>query len=194
MTINLENWGFDLLPTIFICILFPLFLYFSGWLFITGILGLCRMIKSKNWHWQIGEIIDAKIKFKEDSEEGFTFVMEKTYKYTVNENEFTSSQSLASDSIYSKEFKSIEDFPEKRGDYSTKFGYQDLERESKNAIGKQVTVYFDPNNPKIACLEPGINNRIFIPIFMGLFFGTGLSYIVWHFILSPIISYYHLSK
>ena len=63
MSINLENWGFELIPTVFICILFPLLLYFAGWLFITGIIGLYRMIISKNWNHTIGEVISSEIKF-----------------------------------------------------------------------------------------------------------------------------------
>ena len=80
VNINLENWEFNLLPTIFICIFFPLFLYFAGWLFITGIIGLYRMIKSKSWKHTIGEVLSSDIKFKEfssDNSPSFKFVNEK---------------------------------------------------------------------------------------------------------------------
>ena len=190
MTINLENWGFELIPTVFICILFPLFLYFAGWLFITGIIGLYRMIISKNWNHTIGEVISSEIKFKEFSSNNstsFKFVNEKLYKYQVDGTQYQSGQNLASDSLYSKEFKTMDSFPLKYGDYRININFIELEKEIKKTIGQKITVYYNPYKPEISCLSIGINYEIFLPIFMGLFFGTSLIYVLWDFMISPII-------
>ncbi len=185
MKINLENWNLDTIPTIFICVLLPLFLYFAYWLFITGIIGAIRMLKSKKWKPVVGKIIDSEIRFMKfggDSESpvSFKFVLKKTYLYKVNGKEYKSNQTLASDSLYQKEFKSMSKFPKEYGDYKTDRNYLDAQESIKRLIGKPITVYFNPKNPKIACLENRFEKEIFLPIIMGLLFGSGLTYFAYY--------------
>ena len=123
---NLNNWNLDIVPTIFISIFFPLFLYISYWFWISGIIGLYRMIKSAKWKLTIGKIIDAEVKFMDFSSEGsvtFKFIIEKKYVYNIDEVEYISNQTLSSDSLYAKDFKPINKFPKKYGEYSSNLNY-----------------------------------------------------------------------
>ncbi|TVZ07910.1 uncharacterized protein DUF3592 [Cellulophaga sp. RHA_52] len=169
---------------IYLCV-FTTFLYFSYWLFITGIIGTIRMLNSKKWKPIIGKIIDSEIRFKKfggDSETpvSFKFVIKKTYSYTINGKEYESNQTLASDSLYQKEFKPMSKFPKQYGDYQTNPNYLKVEENIKRLIGKPITVYFNPKKPKIACLENRFGKEIFLPIIMGLLSGGGLTYLAYY--------------
>ncbi|MEN8188119.1 MAG: DUF3592 domain-containing protein [Bacteroidota bacterium] len=190
MKINLENWNLDTPATLFICIFLPLFLYFTYWLFLTGIIGAIRMLQSKNWNHTIGKILDSEIRFMKfgsetDGDVSFKFVLKKTYSYSVNGKNYESNKTLASDYLYEKEFKPITKFPKRYGDYKTNLNYLKEEKEIKKIIGRPVTVYYNPNKPKIACLENRFEKEIFLPIIMGLLFGGGLSYLT-YYLLKPI--------
>ncbi|MTH15488.1 DUF3592 domain-containing protein [Flavobacterium sp. LC2016-01] len=182
---NLNNWTFDTLPTVFIIIFFPLFIYVTYWFFITGLIGLYRMIQSKNWRSTIGEITHAEIKFKDFSSDGdtsFKFIIEKEYSYTVKEQQYTSKQTLPSDSLYAKEFKPLSKFPERYGSYTNSINYVHAEKELQATIGRSVKVFYDGKKPQISCLITGINNEIFLPIFMGFIFGCGITYLTYIFV------------
>lgn len=191
MKINLENWNLDITPTVFICVFLPLFLYFAYWLFITGIIGAIRMLNSKNWKPVIGRVTDSEIRFMKfggDSESpvSFKFVLKKTYSYIIDGKEYESNQTLASDSLYQKEFKPMSKFPKQYGDYKIDPDYLTAEESIKRLIGKPITVYFNPKKPKIACLENRFEKEIFLPIIMGLLFGGGLTYLT-YYLLNIII-------
>jgi len=185
MKINLENWHIDTTATVFICLVLPPFLYFAYWLFITGALGAIRMLQSKNWKPVTGRIIDSEIRFMKfggDSESPvrFEFVLKKTYLYVINGKEYKSNQTLASDSLYQKQFKPMSKFPKRYGDYNIDPDYVKAEEGIKRSIGKPITVYLNPKNPKIACLENRFEKEIFLPIIMGLLFGSGLTYLTYY--------------
>lgn len=185
---NFNNWEFDIVPTIFICIFFPLFLYFSYWLFISGCIGLYRMIRSKSWKSTVGKIVGAEIKFMNFSSSGdssFKFIIEKEYQYTIHQKEYISKQNLASDSLYAKEFKSMDKFPEKYELYTSLIDYKRSSDELKRSLGTSVKVFYDDRNPEKSCLIPGINKEIFIPILMGLLACCGITYLTFHF-LKPL--------
>mgnify|MGYP006137772597 CR=1 FL=1 len=190
MNIKLHNWNFDTIPTILICIFLPLFLYFAYWLLITGIIGAIRMLKSKGWKKNNGTIVDSEIRFKKfggDSESpvSFKFVLKKTYSYFVNGQKYESDQTLASDSLYQKEFKPMSKFPKRYDNHKSKFNYLETAKNVKNLVGKPVIVYFNPNNPKKACLENRFEKGIFLPIIMGLLFSGGITYLT-YYLLKPI--------
>lgn len=190
MKINLENWNFDTTATIFICIFIPLFLYFTYWLFITGIIGATKMLQSKSWNNTIGKILDSEIRFMKFGSEtngdvSFKFVLKKSYSYSVNGKEYKSNNTLASDYLYEKEFKPMSKFPKRYGDYTTNANYIEKIEEIKKMIGRSVTVYFNSNNPKNACLENRFEKEVFLPIFFGLLFGGGLTYLT-YYIIKPI--------
>ena len=39
-------------------------------------------------------------------------------------------------------------------------------------VGTPIAVYYDPENPAIAVLEPGLSKKSFVPLAFGLFFAT----------------------
>ncbi len=195
MEINLDNWNFGILATILIFVFLTLFLYLTYWLFITGVIGAIRMLKSKHWKKTIGKIIDSEIKFKKfggdaETSVSFKFVLLKTYTYVVDGKEYKSNQTLASDSLYQKDFKPINKFPKKYGDYKTNSNYLEAERNIKTSIGKSVTVYFNPRKPKMACLENRFEKGIFMPIIMGFLFGGGFTYLV-YYLIKPLFENYY---
>lgn len=178
---NLNNWQLSTPATIFVCVFFPLFLYFSYWLLISGIIGLYRMIRSKKWKLTIGKIINAELRYKDFSMDGETsikVIIEKQYSYTVNGKEYQSKQNYASDSLYAKDFKRFNK-PEK---YSNDMNFINGEKEMKDLIGRDARVYYNPKKPHLACLTPRVNNEIFLPIIMGLIASCGLSYLVFYFV------------
>ncbi|MDA6070879.1 DUF3592 domain-containing protein [Flavobacterium sp. AC] len=175
---NFENWEYDVITTVFICVLLPLFLYFSYWLFINGIIGLHRMEESTRWKYCIGEVKNAEIKYMQFSNDGDTdyqFTLKKTYKYVVNNIEYESNQTYASASLFEKEHKSLDQFPKIDEIFLKSKQFIQIEKEKEIQIGRKVTVYYDKNNPKKSCLINKINKQIYLPIFMGFFFGSGLT-------------------
>lgn len=178
---NLNNWQLETPATIFVCIFFPVFLYFAYWLWLSGIIGLYRMIRSKKWKLTIGRIINAEIKYMDFNSDGQTstkLVMAKEYSYTVNGKDYISNQNYASDSLYSKDFKAFN----KREQYASDLNFINSEKEIKALIGTDARVYYDPKKPQRACLVPQVNNEIFLPIFMGLIASCGLTYVAFYFV------------
>ena len=190
MKINFENWDLGALPTIVICILLPLLFYFVLWLVITGCIGTYRMVQSKKWLAIKGKIISTEVNYEnfgaENGEEK-KYVKVKTYFYSVNGSHYTSNQTLASDSLFLKEFKSVG-----KNDNETKLK-QVLSAlksgEKLNAINGEITrVYYNPKNPKTACLDLRFNKEILLQIIMGLLFGIGLCYLS-YYLISPILEF-----
>lgn len=189
MKINLDNWNLDIVPTIFICVTFPMFLYFAYWLLITGVIGALRMLKSRNWKPTKGRIIDTEIRytiFDADDSLSVNFVLVKTYSYTINGISHTSNQNLASDSLYLNEYKQMSEFPRQYGDYRLNPDYKAAKEKEKGLIGEPITVYYNPQDYKEACLDNSFEKQIFLTIFMGLLFGSFITYLSYYF-LSMII-------
>ncbi len=168
-----------------VCILVPLLTYFSYWLFITGIFGLVRMLRNKNWNKTFGTIIDAELRFKifDRENRSIKIVPYKLYTYKVDNVEFQSSQIYASDSLYQNEFKSINQLPiiYKR-DEKYFSGLINQEEKFKRIIGNRIKVYYNPKNPSKACLKTKFDWTIFLPILMGLIFGSLLTYFIYQII------------
>lgn len=142
------------------------------------------MLQSKKWQPVIGKIMAAEIRFNTYSNDSsistnFRFVLKKTYTYNFNRKVFTSGQTLASDYLYDKEFKNMEKFSKRYGDYKKFPEYMALEKMSATLIGQSLTVYVNPNNPASACLENRFEKEIFLPIFMGLILSSGATYFLY---------------
>jgi len=168
----------DVLITIVISVLFLIFLYFSYWLFFTGIIGAIRMQKSKHWKPIKGKIINAEIKFmafKDDASPTYKFTTIKTYSYTFDGKNYESNQTLAFDSLYQKEFKPMSQFPKADLELYNFQDYEKVKKDTENMIGDDITVYVNPKKPRKSCLEIKFNNEIWMPVFMGLIFGGGLT-------------------
>ncbi len=180
---NLEFWSKDTLIIILVLFLYVSTFYFSFWLFITGIIGGIRMLRSRNWKSTTGIITNTEIRFKKfggggDSSVNFKFVRLNTYSYVVNGKKYESNQNFASDSLYQKDYKPLSKFP----NYYKNYRINLEEDEIKTFVGQNITVYYDPINPKNACLINKFNKEILIPIFMGLLFSSGIIYITYFFI------------
>lgn len=181
---NLNNWQLDAPATIFVGVFFPMFLYFSYWLFISGIVGLYRMIKSRKWKSTLGKITNAEIKYTEinvDHETSSRSAIVKEYCYTVDGKEYKSDQTYASDSLFSKDYKRLNK-PSNNYDQYSNMNFMNSEKEIKKMIGTPVRVYYDPQNPHKACLVPRVHNKIFIGIFMGLLASSGITYLTFYFV------------
>ena len=191
MKVNFSNWSLDLLPTIFVCILLPLFLYFALWLLRTGILGTIRMVQSKNWTPCEGKILGSEIKSKNFPDDGGG--VEKlharitTYVYLVNNKYYLSNQTLASDSLYAKEYS-----PNKENNSLDHYDKLLEELNSGRSIeeikGALVQVYYNPQNPSCACLDNSFKKQIVLPpVFIGFILLTILGYIIFS-LLTPLLA------
>ena len=188
MKINIDNWNIGTFETILIIIFLPMFLWFSFWLFISGLKGLFRMIKSKKFINTIGKIIETELKFKIVEDDDIILVIEKTYVYKVDNKEFQSKNNLISDSLFSKDYKNIDKLPKSHNYFfKTKTYLENLDKK-ENLLNKEVKVYYDKQNPIQSCLETGVKYFILFPIFMGFFFGGALLYVT-YYILSSIIEF-----
>lgn len=182
---NLNNWQLDITATLFVCIFFPLFIYFSYWLFISGIIGLYRMIKSRKWKSTLGKITNAEIKYTEinvDHETSSRAAIVKEYTYTVDGKEYKSDQTYASDSLFSKDYKTLNKPSTKYDLHDSNMNFINSDREIKNMIGTPTRVYYNPKKPHKACLVPRVHGQIFIGIFMGLIASSGITYLTFYFI------------
>lgn len=185
--INFDNWHLDTLPTIVICVFLPLFLYFALWLFITGVIGAIRMLQSKYWTPTIGKIIDTTIKYKDFNREGTKsrqYVKLKTYLYFVNGKYYIGKNTLASDYLYAKEYRTLQ----KNSQFDANIVLDSLKsgESFENIKGESTTVYYSPKKPKNSCLENRFDAQIILPIFMGLLFGGGLLYLT-YFLLRIVL-------
>lgn len=161
--------------------------FFSWWLLTSGLVGLYRMIDSKKWLQTVGRIKDAEIKFAQfgDEYEGdirFRFVLQKIYTYSINGKEYEGNQTAASDSLYMQDYKSIDKFPKKHGDYLLNAEFIKVNNSINYLIGRNIPVYYNPSNPKKACLDTSFNKDIFMPIFMGALFAPALTYVIYYVI------------
>ncbi|NER18988.1 DUF3592 domain-containing protein [Spongiivirga citrea] len=186
MKFNLDNWGLETIPTIFICIFTLLFLYFSYWLFISGIVGYIQMRKSRNWKRVIGKVIATEIRFKKFGsgvDGDFRFIIVKTYEYIVGAKTYTSNQTAPSDYLFIKDYKHISKY---KGNYFEQADFIKTEEQNKLLIGKQIPVYYNPKKHDQACLENRVNNQIFIGLLVGLILSIGITYFI-YYLLSVIV-------
>lgn len=170
---------------------------------ITQIIGYVRVIKSKKWHITKGKVIDAEYKFLKYKERvteykyrtRIDFVLKKTYEYTLNGLTYKSNQGSAADSLFWRQFKSIDKLPKKKniifyeenpktkqlekGALNVSLYFHDkntLREKAKSIIGEEVQVYYNPLDPKKSCLSIKTDNLTIISSFVMLVFGTISAY------------------
>lgn len=176
LKINLDRWDLDIIPSLFLCVLIPLLICFTLWLIITGIIGVLRMLDSKKWVLATGKLISTEIKYKDFSSNDYTtrkYVEIKSYFYEVNGQYFLSNQTLASDSLFTKEFKSLHKNWEQEN-YKNILNLLNSGKDIRSIEGEEIAVFFNPKKPQIACLENRFDNQIFVQIIMGLILGIGV--------------------
>jgi hypothetical protein len=105
---------------------------------------------SENWPSTAGEIVEAYVRDSTD-EDGTTYHAEVTFRYTVND------QWYAGDTVNFGEYGS--------SDYS--HAQEIVDRYSS---GQRVTVYYKPDSPGTAVLEPGLTWSSYLVLGIGLCF------------------------
>ena len=117
---------------------------------------LVQAIGSRNWKTTEGIVLVSELQRSRDPDGGLMYRPEISYQYTADGHEFVASR--------------------------TRFGQRLALSWSGPAIravrrypaGKTVLVYFDPQDPAEAVLEPGISAYVFAGLLLGalfLFFG-----------------------
>ena len=132
------------------------FLALTGFLFGPALIGLgtygvYRSAGSDNWPTTQGKVIKSDVQVMGTGSRGKSFVLE--YAYTV------SGQPYTSNTIY---FQT-----------NTGKGHYYLPRRSADyGKGKTVKVYYNPSDPAIAVLEPGIPSRVAQALVVGVLWSS----------------------
>ena len=120
-----------------------LFSVVAAWMFGSEILALRRSKQSESWPFTEGEVVSSHVKSRHDSDGDTSYSAAVRYEYEVNGTTYVSRTISFGRKLY--------------------FGRASAEDvAAMYPVGEKVTVYYDPNNPKIATLEPGISVGSFI--------------------------------
>ena len=142
-----------------------------GLLFVSCIAGIFKAIsdqingyRSEFWPSTTGKVISAEVKRTSDGEGGDLYKPKVRYRYQVDDKPYQSSRIT---------FKLPNPLDNMFG------GDQRLAEEAvrRYAIGREVTVYYQPNRPKKAALEPG-SSSLFLMLFRVIIL-AGLAYLIW---------------
>jgi hypothetical protein len=106
---------------------------------------------SASWPTADGVVMRSEVTRSTDSEGGDSYSPEVTYSYNVNNTNFVNDMIKFGENSYSSRRKA----DEIAGNYP---------------VGKNVTVYYDPEKPERSVLEPGVSAGSFIVIGIGVFF------------------------
>jgi hypothetical protein len=98
--------------------------------------GLIQAIKSNSWPSVDGVVKTCKLEI--DSNEGTSYSAKIAYEYSVNDKKFIGNKIAT-------------------GSYSSIFESFVREEMKKYPIGKNVKVYYSPDDSSVALLEPGIH-------------------------------------
>lgn len=133
----------------------PLIFVVVGTIFVlSNIRDIYRAKGSVNWPAAHGEILSSSVKthhFKSSSSRHITFLAQVLYEFTLDGKYFTGKWvSYGGDSSRhpSEVYRIVNRYPK----------------------GKEVTVYYMPDNPKVCVLEPGVETKAYIFPGFGLFF------------------------
>jgi hypothetical protein len=122
------------------------------------VLSLRRSKQSESWPFTEGEIISSHVKSRHGSDGGTSYSAAVRYEYEVDGATYVSRTISFGSKLY--------------------FGRSSAQDVvAMYPAGEKVTVYYNPNHPKIATLEPGISVGSFIVLglsavclFVGLWF------------------------
>lgn len=134
----------------------PLIVLLVGfYLTVSSLLKISRGQKSKGWLQTSGEVQSSKLKVhrgtNSDGVGTDSYYAQVVYKYTVNGIQYRS------DRVFFGQDASTSKVSAKR-------------RVAEYAPGNQVKVYYDPENPKVSVLEPGIHLGVFLLLAFGIAF------------------------
>jgi len=109
--------------------------------------------ESASWVPTDGQITHSQM-VSNSGGEGTTYAPEVHYTYQVEGKEYNGTRIFIGDNRYSS-----------NGDYARNY----IER---YPVGKEVSVYFDPQQPGSAILEPGTSKKSYFPLALGLGFAA----------------------
>jgi hypothetical protein len=137
-----------------------LFIIVAAWMFGREILALRRSKQSESWPFTEGEVVSSNVKSRHDSDGDTSYSAAVRYEYEVNGTTYVSRTISFGRKLY--------------------FGRASAEDvAAMYPVGEKVTVYYDPNNHKIATLEPGISVSSFIVLGLSaVFFIVGLWFLL----------------
>jgi len=110
----------------------------------------------KSWKSVTGKIIKADLEYAVN--EDFKYYLDIEYTYSVNGESFTESRINIVDDSYA-----LDEAKEKLQDYT---------------VGKDITVFYNPENPERAVLNKGLSFQFFVIVFAALAFTWGGFYIL----------------
>jgi len=106
---------------------------------------------SASWPTADGTITKSEVSLSTDADGGETYSPEINYSYNINNTNFINNTIKFGENSYGNRRKA----EVIAGDYP---------------IGKNVTVYYDPEKPERSVLEPGLSAGSYIVIGIGIFF------------------------
>lgn len=113
---------------------------------------------SASWPSAEGRVIGSEVTRSTDADGGDSYSPEVTYSYTVENASYTNDLIKFGENAYGSRNKAEEiaaNYP----------------------VGRAVTVYYDPEQPDLSALEPGVTAGSFIVLCIGAFF-VGISLII----------------
>lgn len=120
-----------------------LFSVIAAWILGNETLSLRRGKQSESWPFTEGEVVSSHVKSRHDSDGDISYSAAVRYEYVVDNTTYVSRTISFGRKLY--------------------FGRSSAEEVvATYPVGEKVTVYYDPDNPKIATLEPGISVGSFI--------------------------------
>jgi hypothetical protein len=107
---------------------------------------------SSSWPTAQGNVISSDVSYSSNADGGESYSPEVIYQYTVNDQHYESHTIKFGENSYSSRRKAE--------------GIA-----SSYPVGKEVTVYYDPQNPERSVLEPGVSGGSYIVLGIGVLFG-----------------------
>lgn len=127
---------------------FPLLFVAVGvGMLVVGVIGLRRAAASTDWPTTQGVIVSSEVERvrRNDPERGFTWTYHAriSYGYSVGGEPYTGDRVGV-------------------GDYGSNTNHHARSVVRQYPVGSHVTVYYDPDRPQIALLEPGVRPMAFV--------------------------------
>jgi len=120
-----------------------LFSVIAAWMLGREILSLRRGKQSETWPFTEGEVVSSHVKSRHDSDGDTSYSAAVRYEYEIGGATYVSRTISFGSKLYFGRFSAEEVV-------------------AIYPVGEKVTVYYDPNHPKIATLEPGISVGSFV--------------------------------
>jgi len=101
-------------------------------------------VLSRGWPRTVGTIVVSDLQRSTDSEGGYSYRPEVTYRYSVNGQEFVASRTRFGDRL------------------ELSWSAPAVRVVRRYPVGAVIPVHYDPDDPADAVLEPGVNGLLFV--------------------------------